>query len=150
MTCESESTSSFSCRLFLQAFINVLLSGFISWVCSLEWCVPPPVWEGTSGASQGRLWPQCLNHVDRSSWPLLQAPSFSGNGVKPSSEMVLTESETPDGFLLLVFVCFYETTTKTNPECKTRAASVLRADSPTAWQRSTAASRGSADWPRVL
>lgn len=144
MTCESESTSSFSCRLFLQGFINVLLSGFISWVCSLEWCVL------SSRRLLGRLWPQCLNHVDRSSWPLLQAPSFSGNGIKPSSEMVLTESEASDGFLLLVFVCFYETTTKTNPECKTRAASVLRADSATAWQRSTDASRGSADWPRVL
>ena len=36
--------------------------------------------------------------------------------------MVLTESKASDGFFLLVFVCFDETTTKTKPECKTRAA----------------------------
>lgn len=122
---------------FLQAFINVLLSAFILWVRSLKWCVPPhptptPVWEGTSWASQGHLWTQSVNHVDRSSWPVLQASPFSWNGIKSSSEMVLTESKASDGFFLLVFVCFYETT-KTKPECKTIAASVFSTDSPTGW-----------------
>lgn len=67
MTCESESTSSFSCRLFLQGFINVLLSGFISWVCSLEWCVLSSIWEGTSGASVASVSEPCRSIVMASS-----------------------------------------------------------------------------------
>lgn len=104
MTCESESTSS---ALFIPSIPTSLYkcSSVRIYFVGLQpgWCVPPPRLRKASGERHRGVWrPQCLNHIDRRHGPLLQAPSFSGNGVKPSSEMVLTESETPDGFLLLV------------------------------------------------